>query len=125
MRGERWIGRAIAVPALMLALVAAGCGGGGDDTSGDTGGEKLLPDTASLSIADLAFEPSTLPIARGTTTITITNSDDVDHTFTLDDDSVSETIPGDSTVDVEVTLDSSIGFHCSIHRQMTGTLHVA
>lgn len=121
MRGKR----GIAVAALMFALVAVGCGGGSDDTSGDTGGGQLLPDTASLAIADLAFEPSTLPIARGTTTITITNSDDVDHTFTLDDDSVDETIPGGSTVDVEVTLDSSIGFHCSIHTQMTGTLQVA
>jgi plastocyanin len=111
----------IAAAAVTLAMATAGCGGGGSDT----GSGKLLPDTASLSIADLTFEPSTLPIARGTTTITITNSDDIDHTFTLDDDSVNKPIPGGSTVKVEVTLDSSMGFHCSIHPQMTGTLQVA
>ena len=125
MRVQRRLIGAIAVAAVTLAVATAGCGGGGGDTTGDTGGGKLLPDTASLSIADLAFEPSTLPIARGTTTITITNSDDIDHTFTLDDDSLSKTIPGGSTVDVEVTLDASMGFHCSIHPQMTGTLQVA
>jgi plastocyanin len=125
VRVKRGLSGAIVVAAVTLTLAIAGCSGGGDDTTADTGGGKLLPDTASLSIADLTFEPSTLPIARGTTTITITNSDDVDHTFTLDDDSVSKTIPAGSTVDVKVTLDSSIGFHCSIHPQMTGTLQVA
>ena len=50
----------------------------------------------------------------------------VEHSFTLDDDSVSEDVePGESvTVTVDVTADAP--FHCTYHPdQMTGTLTVA
>jgi plastocyanin len=105
-------------------LVAAACSGGGEGSTGPTAG-GAVPGTAAIGIADLAFEPSTLTIASGTTTITITNSDTVTHTFTLDDGSVDETIDPGGSVDVSVDLTASTGFHCSIHPSMTGTLQVA
>ena len=76
-------------------------------------------------IADLAFEPSTLTVASGSTTITVTNSDTVTHTFTLDDGSVDETIDPGQSVEVTVNITATTGFHCSIHTTMTGTLQVA
>jgi plastocyanin len=111
--------------AMLVLLSLPGCGGDDGGADGGGSGSGLLPDTASLAIADLTFEPTTLTIARGTTTISITNADSVDHTFTLDDGSVDEPISAGGSVDVEVSLQGSIGFHCSIHPQMTGTLQVA
>ena len=55
----------------------------------------------------------------------ITNTGAVEHSFTLDDDSVSQDIePGETqTVTVDITADA--GFHCKYHpTQMTGTLTV-
>ncbi len=113
---------------LALTLGASACGGGDDPPAdgGDTDG-GLVPDTATLSIADLAFEPSTLPIAAGSTDITITNADTTNHTFTLDDGSVDQAVDAGETVTVTVEGDSgnSLPFHCEIHSTMTGTLQVA
>ena len=48
-----------------------------------------------------------LTVVRGTTAITITNSDSVDrHTFTLDTGVVDEPIPAGQTVEVSVSLEN-------------------
>ena len=123
MRARRWM---VAVVA-SLSLVAAACSSGNDSSTppASSAGGGVVPTTAAIGIADLAFEPSTLTVASGTTTITVTNSDSVTHTFTLDDGSVDETIDPGQSVDVTVDLTASTGFHCKIHPQMTGTLQVA
>jgi plastocyanin len=110
--------------AVVLVFTVAGCSSGGDEgpTTGQDG--DVLPGTAAIGIADLAFEPSVLTVVRGTTAITITNSDSVDHTFTLDTGVVDEPIPAGQTVEVAVSLENSAGFHCEIHPQMTGKLQV-
>ncbi|HEY6568000.1 MAG TPA: cupredoxin domain-containing protein [Actinomycetota bacterium] len=119
----------MSVVAIVVVVGTATACSGGDDTSadgGDTGG-AAVPETATLSIADLAFEPSTLPIAAGSTDITITNADTTNHTFTLDDGSVDQAVDAGETVTVTVEGDSgtSMPFHCEIHSAMTGTLQVA
>lgn len=122
MRARRWL---IAVVA-SVGLLAAACSSGNDgSTTPTTGGGAVVPGTAKIGIADLAFEPSTLTVASGATTITVTNSDTVTHTFTLDDGSVDETIDPGQSVDVTVNITATTGFHCSIHTSMTGTLQVA
>ena len=117
----RWVSVCVAV---VLVFTVAGCSSGGDEgpTTGQDG--DVLPGTAAIGIADLAFEPSVLTVVRGTTAITITNSDSVDHTFTLDTGVVDEPIPAGQTVEVAVSLENSAGFHCEIHPQMTGKLQV-
>jgi plastocyanin len=117
----RWVSLGVGVA---LMLTAAGCSSGGDEgpTTGQDG--DVLPGTAKIGIADLAFEPSVLTVVRGTTEITITNSDSVDHTFTLDTGVIDEPISAGSTVKVAVTLENAAGFHCEIHPQMTGKLQV-
>jgi plastocyanin len=120
MRTRGWL---VAVVA-SVGLLAGACSGGNDSSTTPTGG-AVVPGTAKIGIADLAFEPSTLTVAAGTTTITVTNSDSVTHTFTLDDGSVDETIDPGQSVDVTVNITQTTGFHCSIHTSMTGTLQVA
>jgi plastocyanin len=120
---------AIMTIALVGVLVVAGCSSSSDsEPSGgsDTGG-GVAPDTATLSIADLTFEPATLPIAAGSTDITIANADSTNHTFTLDDGSVSEPVDAGQTVTVTVEGESgaSLPYHCEIHSSMSGTLQVA
>ena len=91
--------------AVVLMLTMAACSSGGDEepTTGEDG--DVLPGTAALAIADLAFEPSDVArCVRGTTEIAITNSDTVDHTFTLDNGGVDEPIPAGETVTVAVDL---------------------
>jgi plastocyanin len=124
----RIVGAALAI--LVIALSAAACGGddSGEPSDGsDPGGGAGLPHTAALSIADLAFEPSTLPIAAGSTEITITNADTTNHTFTLDDGAVDQPVDAGQTekVTVEAGSGETIGYHCEIHSTMTGTLQVA
>jgi len=120
MSARRWLIAAVASAVLVLAA----CGGSDTSSTAPTS-DGVVPTTAAIGIADLAFEPSTLTVASGTTTITVTNSDTVTHTFTLDDDSVDETIEPGQSVDVSVDLTASTGFHCTIHPSMTGTLQVA
>ena len=53
------------------------------------------------------------------------NEDDTEHSFTLDDDSVSQDVqPGESAT---VTIDpaASIGWHCEFHPDMTGSITVS
>ena len=108
---------------LILALVAASCGGdegNGGDGGADTGGGGAT----SITIAGFAFDPSTVTVPSGATDIEITNEDDTDHTFTLDDDSVDQEIAAGESATVTVDVSSTTGFHCTIHPDMTGTLEV-
>lgn len=111
---------------VVLALTAAGCssnddGGGSDGGTPATGGTA---GTAALTVKDFEFDPGSLAVSSGETTITVTNEGTVEHNFSLDDGSVSQDIdPGESaTVTVNVSADAP--FHCKYHTQMTGTLTV-
>lgn len=130
MRRTRWMPLVIGLFA--LTLLAAACSSddnGGGSTGGTTGTTGSTTGTTgggggtAITIAGFAFDPSTLTVS-GETTITITNNDDTTHTFTLDDGSVDQEIPGGETVDVTVNVSASTGFHCKIHPSMTGTLEV-
>lgn len=107
--------------ALTLALVSVACSKG-DSGGGGGGGSADM----SVTVKDFAFDPSTIDVSSGQTTIEITNTGAVEHSFTLDDDSVSQDIEPGETKTVTVNLTQTIGFHCKYHpTQMTGTLQVA
>lgn len=113
--------------ALTLIVAAGACS---SDDGGDTGGDGSATPAGSgsdlaITASDFQFAPDALTVPSGQSSITVTNEGSVEHSFTLDDDSVSEDIePGDSvTVSVDITADA--GFHCEYHPdQMTGTLSV-
>lgn len=118
--------RTIGVLAVVLALglLASACSDNGDGgSSGDGDGGSAT----QLTIKDFAFQPSTLSGAPGATmTIDVTNEDSAEHSFTLDDESVSQDFEGGESGSVEVTLPESgtVGWHCKYHPQMTGTITV-
>jgi plastocyanin len=129
----RWV--RLVAGLFVLSLVVAACGGDDDggDTTGTTGTTGATGATAetgstgggtSITIAGFAFDPNTITVS-GPTEVTITNDDDATHTFTLDDDSVDETIEAGATATVTVDVSQTTGFHCTIHPQMTGTVELA
>jgi plastocyanin len=126
----------VLVAVLALALITAACsksdnGGastgttGSTGSTGGTGSTGSTGSTASISIKNFAFDPNALTVSSGSTDITITNNDTVTHTFTLDDGSANVSIPAGTTKTVTVDITQTTGWHCSIHKTMTGTLTVA
>ena len=130
MNGRRLLAILAAVSALTLVGVACSSNdNGGGSTGGATGGATGGGSTGggasvTMSVKDFEFDPSTVPVSSGETTITITNNGAVQHSFTLDDNSVSQIIAPGATETVTVNITADAGFHCQFHSQMTGTLTV-
>jgi plastocyanin len=110
-----------------LALGASACGGDGSSAI-DSGG--AAPSSAggaadqTVTIKDSAFDPTTLTIS-GSTTIEVVNQDGIEHSFTLDDDSVSQDVQGGESATVTIDPAASIGWHCEFHpTTMKGTITV-
>ena len=135
MAGARWVRILFAVSAVSVVLAA--CSSDNGATTGTTGGATAATaptgatsqtgstgGATALTIADFAFDPSTITVS-GPTDITITNNDSATHSFTLDDGSVDQTIPSGETVTVTVDVSESTGFHCTFHPAMTGTVEVS
>jgi plastocyanin len=127
--GEDVRGRAgVMAFVLTLGLVLTACssddgGGSGDgSTTGSTGGGGGGGTT--IVAQDFAFNPSSVDVSAGQITVTVTNEDSAEHTFTLDDDSSDTDLPPGETVEVTLDLTETVGFHCNIHPSMTGTLNV-
>ncbi len=127
MRGTtRWARLIVGVVAIVLVLTACSSddnGGGSTGGGTTTGASGSSGGGTGITISGFAFHPSSLTVS-GEATLTVTNEDDVTHTFTLDDGSVDEEIAAGASVDVTVNISASTGFHCKIHPSMTGTLEV-
>ena len=122
--------RALLASGAALALLLSACGG---DSSAVTTVDPNPPATSAaggtaeqqtVTISDFAFDPSELTIS-GPTTIEVVNEDDAPHSFTLDDDSASQEVQGGATATVDIDPSSSVGFHCEIHPDMTGSITVS
>lgn len=116
---------------LALGLVLAACSSDGDSDEGGgstTGSDGGSASAISMTIKDFAFDPSELTGSAGQALeIDLSNQDDVEHSFTLDDDSVSQDVEGGESTTVGVTLPESgtLGWHCEYHPTMTGTITVS
>jgi plastocyanin len=122
MHGRRWI--AIGSALLALTLMSAACSSGGDESSSGTSDGGTADVT--LTVKDFAFDPATLEVSAGEHTITITNTGSHEHSFTLDDDSVSQDVEAGESATVAFDATETIGFHCEYHPdQMKGTLTVS
>jgi plastocyanin len=109
----------------LVATLALGSACGSDDgaetsapgTSAADDGEATAD--ATVVARDFEFAPSTVTIPSGGT-IEVTNEGGATHSFTMDDDSVTEDIDPGATV--TVTVPTAGAFHCRFHAQMTGTV---
>ncbi len=118
-----------------LALIASACsssgGGSGGGGSGTGGGSATSAPpagggtTATIVAQGFAFDPATVTLSAGKVTLTVTNEDGTEHTFTLDDGSSSTNLDPGKTVTIDLDLSKTVGWHCNIHPSMTGTLEVA
>ena len=129
MTGTRW--------ARLLALVAAGaltltaCGGdedGGGGTPTEPAGNGGSA-TVEIDAQDNLFSPSTIQATSGEeTTVTVTNTGQAPHTFTIEDLDVDVTIdPGsDGTATFTATESGTLEFVCRFHQAegMVGTIQV-
>jgi plastocyanin len=88
-------------------------GGGGGATS------------AEIEAEDFAFSPDSVDVSAGSVTLKVSNKDSTEHTFTLDDGSSNTNLPAGSTETITLDLTETVGWHCTIHPSMTGTLNVA
>jgi len=79
----------------------------------------------TVHIKNFAFSPTPLQVKAGQT-ITVVNDDTVSHTFTADGGGFdSGTIAAGASATVTVAGTGSVGYHCTIHTTMKGTLQVA
>ncbi len=119
---------------LLFALVLAACGS--DDSTDTTGADTTTTtaaDTtttggsmeASISMADVSFEPAEMEIEVGTT-VTWTNDDTVAHTVTaLDGSFLSGTLDPGGSFSHTFESTGTFDYRCEIHpTQMTGTIEV-
>lgn len=86
---------------------------------------KSSPTTATISINNFAFNPSTTIIKVGSK-VTWTNNDNVPHTITSDSGSLlrSPTLAPGQSFSFTFTKAGSENYHCSIHPSMTGQVAV-
>jgi plastocyanin len=105
-----------------LVLFMAACS---DDSSTTPEGGGSGDQTVTM--ADFSFTPSTLTVPSGQdVTVALTNSGENEHSFTLDDDSVSQDVEAGESGTVSLNLTEGIGWHCEYHPdQMKGTITVS
>lgn len=117
---------AVVATVFALALVLAACSSnGGDGTDGGSGSQSGEGTGGTTIVAQgFAFSPDSLNVSAGKVTLTVTNEDSAEHTFTLDDGSSDTDLPQGETVTIALDLSETVGWHCTIHPSMTGTLNV-
>jgi len=110
------------VPHLCVALVAVAVMLGPAACSSST---KKSGAALAVTIQNFSFSPNPLSAKVGDT-ITVTNKDRADHTFTADHASFNAgtVSPGKSKA-VTLTKAGTIAYHCKIHSSMQGTLQVS
>jgi plastocyanin len=134
-------GFGLAAAVFSVALLTAACSSGdgspgtgdGSPGSGGSSSESSSPETdggaqdQTVTISNFTFDPSTLALPSGQDVkIEVTNKDDVEHSFTLDDDSVSQDVEGGEDTSVTLNLTEGIGWHCEYHPDtMKGTITVS
>jgi plastocyanin len=107
--------------ALTLSLVACGSSSKSSSSSPTTsaarGGEVI-------TIHNLAFSPTPLPAKVGDS-VTVTNKDGINHTFTANDGSFDTGAFSTGSKTVKLTKAGTTPYHCKIHTFMHGTLQVS
>jgi plastocyanin len=128
--------------ALVLGLVAVGCGG--DDSSSDSdsaatteqktattekqaSGGGAAGKRMAVEIVDIDFEPKDATVKKGVT-VKWTNTGNLPHTVTKEEgpgeDFDSGTLQPGDTYEQTFTAPGKIAYHCTIHSGQDGTVTV-
>lgn len=104
-------------------FVNSSCSKSSYTTPNNGGGGGAAPGT--VTIANMAFGPSSLSVKVGTT-VTWKNNDGYAHTVTSDDGTSfnSGNLAGGASFSYKTITAGTFNYHCSIHSGMTGTLIV-
>ena len=79
----------------------------------DLGGDFRRGASGTTIVAqNFAFSPSSVNVSSGSVTLTVTNKDSTEHTFTLDDGSSDTDLQPGKTVTVKLDLTKTVGWHC-------------
>ena len=126
----------------VLALTAAGCGGDDDGGSAsattaaaETTGEPTTTAAAGgggenelqLVASGFAWDKTSLDMTAGAqVSVEVANEDTAQHSFTFDEASVDEVVPGgeDATASFTAPAAGEYEFRCKFHGSMTGTVNV-
>ena len=118
---------------VLLTVLIAACGQeSSSDSTGDGGGANAGAGQPAadleLEASNFAFQPTELDVDPGaSTTLSFTNADDVDHSFTSDDLGLDEEVAGGSSATITIDAPDEDGtheFHCRFHPQMKGKVVV-
>ena len=134
-------GLAVGVLVGVLALTAAGCGGG--DDGGSASATTAAPETTAspettaaggggenelqLVASGFAWDKTSLDMTAGAqVSVEVTNQDTAQHSFTFDEASVDEVVPGGENATASFTAPAAgeYEFRCRFHGSMTGTVTV-
>ncbi len=114
--------------AITLALLLSACTlyGGNSSAAPVQNPSSTTHAQGDITIMNFAFSPQSITVKPGQT-VTIVNNDSVTHTFTSDDGTSFNTNsiePGATATITAPSASGTYGFHCNIHKSMTGTLIV-
>jgi plastocyanin len=116
-RGPRWI--AIGAAAAVMALALLGL----HSELAPAEPTAQISQSKTVEIANFAFHPPTLTVAKGTR-VDFTNSSKVAHTATRGGSFDTGRIRPGTSVGVRFTQRGSFAYHCSIHPLMHGKIVV-
>jgi len=108
--------------ATAAALMLAGCGSGTTTTPSGTTGGGSAPSAVTVSMAGIAFNPSTIDVAVGGA-VSFKNDDTVQHIVAGESWSSGPIDPGKSFTQTFSTA-GAIAVRCTIHPSMTMTVNV-
>jgi plastocyanin len=111
--------RAFAV-VVVTALGLLGCGSSASKTTATSAGPAASG--TAVTIQNFAFSPSPLSAKVGDT-VTVTNKDNTNHTFTADDNSFDTGPFSSGSKTVKLTKTGTLTYHCNIHSFMHGTIN--
>jgi plastocyanin len=111
---------------VVVGACGSGSGDGGTPTASPTasGGSSAAAGSSTVEIKNFMFTPMSLTVSAGTT-VTWKFDDSTEHTVSADDNSfASPALANGQTFTHTFATTGTVGYHCSIHPFMTGTIIV-